>query len=705
MKTSACWLLFVAVAIGLSYVFWGPLWHGGGFVGGDIYSYFLPQKQFLAERLQAGEIPLWHNRTGFGYPLVAESQTGVFYPVHLALYSYLEVNTAYNVSHILHYVLAYVFMALFARRLQFGFWASLLAATVYVYSWFPPRCSLEWAITGGAWFPLALWCVESFVVCRKNGHRQWRFLAALSATLSVQMLAGHFCLAFITQLTTLGYGIARLWFVQTNAVSSRTESAPTGGTTSFETRGAVLASIVLLLCAVGISFGIAAMQLVPTWELKQLSQRNSVTEEHDPGYGHIPPPYLTQVFASWWYWYTPEIQAAQPIGQLKWLTLSSRTNTTEAHLYFGLLPLFLAGSSVLIRRGQPSHAGLRTTWFVLAASAVLYSTGLLIGITRHLPGFNFFEGLGRFGIVASMAVAVLSGLSLQAFLRRRHMATCGFVGLVIVGLTCWDLFTVARQTAVSVMVPTPPIAYLSASPVRQFLQKETHPVRLFAPGPNLPNLLGTAAAPVYLGLGPAEYFDQKTRFPGSSGVSDAALPEQDFSTQQLSWLRDGGITHVLSFSEIKSTAMERKLAAVDPFLNSAWGRGRNDMVFLYSVSQNEQSQPARFLLSGTTGRVTQTHSAANSVSIDVETADAGTVIWSDLYFPGWTARVDGKSVPVKKHGMFRSVPVPAGRHEVTWRYRPRSVYWGLTTSGLSIVLLLVIFGVRKRRFRKLSNSN
>ena len=48
------WLVAFVAAIGLTVVFWGPLWTGGGIVGGDTYSYFLPQKQFLAERMKAG---------------------------------------------------------------------------------------------------------------------------------------------------------------------------------------------------------------------------------------------------------------------------------------------------------------------------------------------------------------------------------------------------------------------------------------------------------------------------------------------------------------------------------------------------------------------------------------------------------------------------------------------------------------------------
>ena len=44
-----------------------------------------------------------------------------------------------------------------------------------------------------------------------------------------------------------------------------------------------------VLAGVIAGFALAAVQLLPTWELKQLSQRAAEGSAHDPGYGHIPP--------------------------------------------------------------------------------------------------------------------------------------------------------------------------------------------------------------------------------------------------------------------------------------------------------------------------------------------------------------------------------------------------------------------------------
>ena len=160
-------LAVIALATILTVVFWKPLWTGGGLIGGDTYTYFFPQKQFFAERLHAGEFPLWNNRSGFGYPLIAESQTGAFYPPHLLIYPLLDVNEGYNAVQILHYILAFCFTWLLARELNLKPFGAILAALIYVYGWFPPRMCLEWAIIGGTWLPLALWWLERFL---KKSH-------------------------------------------------------------------------------------------------------------------------------------------------------------------------------------------------------------------------------------------------------------------------------------------------------------------------------------------------------------------------------------------------------------------------------------------------------------------------------------------------------------------------------------------------------
>jgi uncharacterized membrane protein YfhO len=67
----------------------------------------------------------------------------------------------------------------------------------------------------------------------------------------------------------------------------------------------------------------------------------------------------------------------------------------------------------------------------------------------------------------------------------------------------------------------------------------------------------------------------------------------------------------------------------------------------------------------------------------------GLVVLLDAFDPGWSATVDGAPVPIlRADHVFRAVPVPAGRHEITFEYRPASVRKGAAFSAAALALLL-----------------
>jgi uncharacterized membrane protein YfhO len=59
--------------------------------------------------------------------------------------------------------------------------------------------------------------------------------------------------------------------------------------------------------------------------------------------------------------------------------------------------------------------------------------------------------------------------------------------------------------------------------------------------------------------------------------------------------------------------------------------------------------------------------------------------------PGWSAAVDDRPVPwVTADAIRRAVPMPAGAHRITWRYRAPGLLLGLVLAGLGIALLVAI---------------
>ncbi len=87
----------------------------------------------------------------------------------------------------------------------------------------------------------------------------------------------------------------------------------------------------------------------------------------------------------------------------------------------------------------------------------------------------------------------------------------------------------------------------------------------------------------------------------------------------------------------------------------------------------------------------------------VATAPAdGLLVLADSWWPGWTARVDGRPTPIlRADAIVRAVAWPAGRHALEMTYRPPEVAVGGALSGAAALLLLgmVIVGRRSSRVR------
>lgn len=84
---------------------------------------------------------------------------------------------------------------------------------------------------------------------------------------------------------------------------------------------------------------------------------------------------------------------------------------------------------------------------------------------------------------------------------------------------------------------------------------------------------------------------------------------------------------------------------------------------------------------------------ATRVVVDVDAQCAGMMVLTDAYYPGWTARVNGRDATIHPTDVaFRGVEVPAGRSRVVFEYRPASFRAGLALAAIGL-LGLVAFGV------------
>ncbi|MBR6121588.1 MAG: YfhO family protein [Prevotella sp.] len=82
----------------------------------------------------------------------------------------------------------------------------------------------------------------------------------------------------------------------------------------------------------------------------------------------------------------------------------------------------------------------------------------------------------------------------------------------------------------------------------------------------------------------------------------------------------------------------------------------------------------------------------NQLTYKVKTAKGGVVVFSEIYYPGWTATIDGEEVELGRvNYVLSALQVGAGEHEVVLSFFPKSVERTETIAYCSLGLLFVLF--------------
>ena len=86
----------------------------------------------------------------------------------------------------------------------------------------------------------------------------------------------------------------------------------------------------------------------------------------------------------------------------------------------------------------------------------------------------------------------------------------------------------------------------------------------------------------------------------------------------------------------------------------------------------------------------------NNLTYEVKSNKGGVIVFSEIYYPGWTATVDGQSVELGRvNYILRALNVKAGNHKVVLDFHPTSLKTTETVAyvGYVVLLLLLIVGV------------
>lgn len=382
----------IAVVMAGLLVWLWPIGLGGEMpVGGDVTQFFLGLFGVLSRSLKEGRLPVWNGLWGYGFPGIGESQMGVYYPCHLVLYGGLRVEWAYLASLLLHTLWGGLGAWWAARQFGVSHVGSALTALAFSASgFFVIHMPHPWGYTTGSWMPWA-WGL-SWSILTGSWPASIGRLSLLSLVLVLQVLPGHFQIAFQTQLAIV---LLVIWYVIDPAAGAIQEA----GAGASPSRASGARRVLSLVGSLAMVFPLSALQLWPTARLARLA-----ADQRDFEYLSLcaaTPLHLVNLVA-------PGLFHRSALWRpLVWTPF--HTSPEELLFYVGLAPLFLAVLEVRYRfRRDPAVRAM----VMLAAVSLFLSLGPFVPGFRLLiaaPGFSFFRAPARWTLVTSLALAILAG--------------------------------------------------------------------------------------------------------------------------------------------------------------------------------------------------------------------------------------------------------------------------------------------------------
>ena len=379
--------LAIAALVGLILAaFWKLTLMKGVVITDDVFASDLMNENFpyrvaLGEALRAGHWPLWVREIYGGFPLLARSEAGVCYPFNIVLFGLLPPYVALNLTILLTLIIAAVGMYLYAREIGGDVRAGLLGGTAFAFSGFLMAHMKHLSMANGAsWLPLGLLLLERAVVRRSRRPLVW-----FAVVFGLQHLSGNAQVAYYCGALYLLYFPLRLL---NHRGASDVDKVPLGR--AFACFAAALALGSLL----------AAVQLIPTYELVSLTQRaGGVTFDYASRFAYDP--------ASFWTFLLPYGN-----GDAGDATYAGKGIFWEEYGYVGVVTFLLAAYATL-RCRESWHV----KFFALAAGGsyllVLGPTTPAYWLVFHaVPGMKYFRFPTRLLVITDLSLIALASLGL-----------------------------------------------------------------------------------------------------------------------------------------------------------------------------------------------------------------------------------------------------------------------------------------------------
>ncbi|MCC7368563.1 MAG: hypothetical protein IT306_09080 [Chloroflexi bacterium] len=403
----------------------GPIYYGR-----DTTTFYYPNTLWAAGEVAAGRLPLWSPLIFGGYPLLADGEIGLLSPVQLGLLALLPMPLAYSAGRVVAYALASVGMYLYARLLGANRRGATIGGLAFAYgSFMVGHLQHDNILRSAAWLPWLMLTAE--LALQARGPRRLLWAAAGGLILALEAVGVHIQPVLMSVLV---FGLALLFgpFGKTSVptiLSPSISRMAQLGKLVYELRALLarrniggnplewlLSRVVLGLLVVGLGLGLAAIQIVPLYELGLRSIRASlVTYDYATSFAVSPPQLLTFAFPAMFNF----------DAERHWALWA----THETTLYVGVTPLLLALVALGYVRGR---AVMFYALVGLVSLLLVFGDYLPIKpytVVWNLPGFSYLRAPARFSLLLSFTLAVLSALGVTWI--ARHARFRGASGTIV----------------------------------------------------------------------------------------------------------------------------------------------------------------------------------------------------------------------------------------------------------------------------------
>lgn len=663
----------------------------------DVEGYHYPLLNYAFKSLRQGRVPEWDPSIYCGLSYVGNVQAGLFYPPNWLLFYANRKHTGLRFTtvemlEIFHYWLAFVLAWRWLRRHTRGDLPAILGAAVFGFSGYIMAESQHLGvICGYAWYPLGLLSIDE----ASDGH-DYRRLWKLAIALALCLLAGYpttwivFCFAAATYALIAGgwrIFLQSLGAIAFSSLLAAVQLAPTYEIASIKTPE--------ITYGVGIAGGAFFYTGYFTPNYYDQSGKTVRWGPADENYNYLGSsailalitllalrrwrqaiPGLLLLSAALWIILDPGHFLNPIITRLPFI----REITREWN-FMGMIAI---SAALLTAVGLDAFAAVwrrRLSWWLVAPFVIAWSIKQWL---IWLAGANFVSGWWTMGEAAAHLIVLLLAFSVkQPAARTALVLLAVFVEYKVYGTSrrfnsdtgSVDVnFSRDMRTGGDEMTGVDNIVFaeMSRHPEYRVMYANASPAGdLRHYGLTSPQGFEPFLPPIYMET-VGEGFESNRLF--KKAPDDTAFYD------------NFAVRYLLTVSGGKE---DQQLATNPRFLL----RRPADRSY-FRVYEYLQAKPAYRL---STGLIQAIHWEPERRTFRVRSENGGDVHLIEQLLPGWEATVDGKPVQVfPARGAFQGISVPAGSHEVEFRYRSRGLRIGAPITLVSLLVVALIAFQRSR---------